>query len=262
MTSLETTLPGHPLLESSIVTYGQIVGDGVPAKVLPPRVSASLVIYVENSSAQNDAGYPRATIGGIREHPIQIDAVDGSVDRIQVKFTPWGFSRFTSVKPYALKERNIPADEVFPSSVLKELLDALVPGQSLDHRRQVLDRFFLKLYSPPSTIEMTIRSLAISLSENHNGSFGSAISEVNLSRRQVERYFQRYIGISPRMFQRLTRFERAKESLLDRRSGTLGDIGLASGYYDQAQFNRDFRVLSLVSPGNYRFCTPTSFVSG
>jgi AraC-like DNA-binding protein len=77
------------------------------------------------------------------------------------------------------------------------------------------------------------------------------------------RRFKEQVGVGPKMFARLLRFQHAVHmighrdgaSWIDERergSGqamSWGEIALASGYFDQAHMNRDFRQFAGASPG-------------
>lgn len=83
--------------------------------------------------------------------------------------------------------------------------------------------------------------------------------QLGYSCRQLERSVSAATGISPKRFQRLTRFHHtARELLLNARTDYL-DTALARGYYDQAHVIHEFRELAGITPG--QLLTPASFLS-
>jgi AraC-like DNA-binding protein len=87
--------------------------------------------------------------------------------------------------------------------------------------------------------------------------------EIGCSRRHLLRRFREQVGLAPKAYARVLRFERAVarlghgdealwatvpgEPVAER--GRWGRLALDCGYFDQAHMNRDFRALAGLSPG-------------
>jgi AraC-like DNA-binding protein len=74
-------------------------------------------------------------------------------------------------------------------------------------------------------------------------------AELGVSCRHLTRQFQRAVGVSPKEFVRVSRFLRAVKALDQGRHGSLTEVALACGFFDQAHFNHEFRELAGMSPG-------------
>jgi AraC-like DNA-binding protein len=77
------------------------------------------------------------------------------------------------------------------------------------------------------------------------------IDHIGISRRRFVDLFQSEVGLSPKTFCRVRRFNAVLsriERLLD---VDWADIALACGYFDQAHFNHDFRAFAGVAPSEY-----------
>jgi transcriptional regulator GlxA family with amidase domain len=61
-----------------------------------------------------------------------------------------------------------------------------------------------------------------------------------LSTRQFERRFRQAVGISPKLFSRMQRFQRVF-SALEESGAKWADAAVECGYYDQAHLIRDFQ---------------------
>ena len=97
-----------------------------------------------------------------------------------------------------------------------------------------------------------IDAVAASLYYGHAECRIDAVAEgLPIGRRQLERSFKAALGMSPKAFHGLARFQHAARDLaLGRLSGSL-DAALAHGYFDQAHFIRAFESFAGVSPGGY-----------
>jgi transcriptional regulator GlxA family with amidase domain len=78
------------------------------------------------------------------------------------------------------------------------------------------------------------------------------MDETGWSRRHVTQRFRRQLGVPPKAFARLLRFEHAAALLIEATPGrTLADVAMAAGYYDQSHLTRDFAALAGMTPGAY-----------
>jgi AraC-like DNA-binding protein len=83
---------------------------------------------------------------------------------------------------------------------------------------------------------------------------GFAVSDLaeryGLSVRQVERGFQEHVGLSPKVFARLTRL-RAAMKLSEQSELAWAEIAAAAGYFDQSHMVREFRDLNGATPAAF-----------
>lgn len=75
--------------------------------------------------------------------------------------------------------------------------------------------------------------------------------ESHLSRRQLERRFQKLVGLSPKALARRVRFERTRDHLCHQPEIDLSTLALAYGYADQAHFGRDFKYFTHRTPRQF-----------
>jgi AraC-like DNA-binding protein len=73
----------------------------------------------------------------------------------------------------------------------------------------------------------------------------------SLSLRQLERLYQREVGMSPKQYLKLLRIERARSSLKQMREATTARLAVELGFYDQAHFIREFRAVVGMTPYVY-----------
>ncbi|SDL18350.1 helix-turn-helix domain-containing protein [Siphonobacter aquaeclarae] len=76
--------------------------------------------------------------------------------------------------------------------------------------------------------------------------------ELRLSERTLERKFKEHIGISPKLFSRICRFQSALVQLRQQSFDKLSDIGYEQEYADQSHFIRTFREFSGLTPDEFR----------
>src|SRR5580700_8275792 len=78
-------------------------------------------------------------------------------------------------------------------------------------------------------------------------SVSSLAKRVNLSNRQLERRFLDTVGMTPKRFCRIRRFQRVLQAM-EEPCANWADAAVECGYYDQAHLIRDFRRFSGLTP--------------
>jgi AraC-like DNA-binding protein len=74
---------------------------------------------------------------------------------------------------------------------------------------------------------------------------------IGVTRRQAERIFRDRVGLAPKLFLRIVRFQRALSALRSGSRPAWAELAVAHGFYDQAHFVRDFRDFAGVAPGGW-----------
>jgi AraC-like DNA-binding protein len=83
-------------------------------------------------------------------------------------------------------------------------------------------------------------------------SISSITDRTGLSSRRFAEVFRQEIGMNPKVFSRVHRFQRAVRTVGgDGQNIDWADVALACGYYDQAHFIHDFREFSGLAPSTY-----------
>jgi AraC-like DNA-binding protein len=80
---------------------------------------------------------------------------------------------------------------------------------------------------------------------------GCHTGAVGYSPKGFIRRFKADVGVSPKRFCRLLRFQRALAAAHVGRAFNWGELALGCGYFDQAHFIHEFRAFSGVTPTAY-----------
>jgi AraC-like DNA-binding protein len=82
----------------------------------------------------------------------------------------------------------------------------------------------------------------------HRATVAGVARRAEVSQKKLIRLFRETVGMTPKLFLRVTRFQRVIADLHARREIGWGDVVEQHGYYDQSHFIRDFRAFSGFSP--------------
>jgi AraC-like DNA-binding protein len=75
--------------------------------------------------------------------------------------------------------------------------------------------------------------------------------KIGMSQRRVAQLFHEQVGVSPKTFHRVRRFQHTLARLRGVRQVDWADLAVAFGYYDQAHLSHDFRQIAGMTPSAY-----------
>jgi len=166
--------------------------------------------------------------------------LQGESKLLGIQFKPGAFTHF-----YKYESMDKTANQ------LHEFSRSLFPDLKKTVKQFVsyLDRFYLERLSPPKQSLMGI----IADIEQHGGQLKiPALAKRHfITERHLERHFTQQIGVSPKEFINLTRFQhtfRKIQQSQHRRS--LSEIAWECGYYDHAHLTNDFKRYTGTAPSN------------
>jgi AraC-like DNA-binding protein len=173
---------------------------------------------------------------------------------IGVHFRPGGAYPFLGVDVHELADQHVNLEEVWGTAATR-LRERLLGESSPRHQFEILEDALLDHVFRPLEHHAAVASSLERLSHNRRVEpVQQLANDAGLSARRFLQLFQREVGLSPKRFCRVLRFQRALDrvSACDRRDALdwIG-IALANGYADQSHFNRDFRAFTGVTPSEY-----------
>lgn len=149
----------------------------------------------------------------------------------------------------SLANVHVELDHLWPCDFLRE---ALARPQSMNERLALLEAELGRRLARARLLEPTSRLVprAIQLLDAAPDRSVAAIAcELGLGPRQLRRHFNDLVGIGPKEYAAIRRFERAADGLA--RGRPLAQVALEAGYYDQSHMNLDFRARAGMSPKSW-----------
>ena len=176
------------------------------------------------------------------------------VDILGVKFKPLGIAKITGINMKHLADCIITADSIWGRE-FNLLCDEMQSGKTIEESILVLERFLLKksyLIKPHHRVKNVENALELINYSRGALDIRSLQNETNTSRKTLERAFTNYVGITPKLYSKITRFNAVK-NYLDQELGTQNLSGLAYelGYSDGSHLSADFKRFSNITPGEY-----------
>ena len=86
----------------------------------------------------------------------------------------------------------------------------------------------------------------------------AVVKHSGYSHRRFIALFQQAVGLTPKRYCRVLRFQKILECVSANNTISFVDLALVAGYSDQAHFNREFQEFTGVTPTEYRQVSPLS----
>ena len=132
-----------------------------------------------------------------------------------------------------------------------ELAESIFFANSFAERVDLIVQFLTnQVHSTKPIDEKLIHITRLISLPNSKNDIGSLSKIACLSERQFERKFKELVGLSPKSYAKIIRFEKAKAHFETNRY-SLTEVAISCGYYDQAHFNHDFKALSGYNPKEF-----------
>lgn len=202
-----------------------------------------------------DKSQSQFTISGQVNFPAHIQS-NGGLEMIVAVFYPHTIGMFIDTPPSAFYNLEISGYDI-ENRHLNEIAQRIFDRENDKGCIDILEDFLLSKIRPSlniSRIGMSVSTLLRAPSTSVNALSDRAC----LSKRQFERVFRDTVGMNPKEYARIVRFQKA---LWLMQQGEINYAGIAAecGYSDQSHFIKNFKELSGYTPESLvDYCTPYS----
>jgi AraC-like DNA-binding protein len=169
----------------------------------------------------------------------------GVIHTVGIHFRPAGLAAFVAGDLSRFANRVQPLEGAIEEN-LKALVIRLKAART-SQRKVVMLEGFLRARLRPGDSAMAMAANELSEAQG-SVDLEAMARRFRLSDRQFRRRFETAVGLPPKRFSRLIRFQRVFEQRLESNARAWSQVALECGYYDQPHFNRDFRAFSGARP--------------
>ncbi len=252
----------RPPLDASIELVWLCCSEPSPLtleRVLPTGAPQLIVNLAEDATRRYIPG-PRGLVGESTAGTIvasvlsQFDIID-TAEQTYVAgaaFKPGGLTPFVRMPAHELAGADVPVETLWGRlavAILRErLLEAPTAGAKLD----VLEACLLERWTARAIHPAVTFALGSFQARPHLASVSDVTCAVGLSAKRFIERFKADVGLTPKRYCRVQRFQRAVSRAHRGLAVNWTTVALGAGYYDQAHFIHEFRSFAGMTPSEYQ----------
>jgi AraC-like DNA-binding protein len=251
--------PSSAVLRPYVWAYGMITGrvDSVPLVIpLPARPKQLLMFSLADrygirrpESDQMDTS-PRVAVVGPQTHARVGLSVYGRIENFTIHFQPSGFSRLFGIPMMEITDASYDAYSVIGHRIPRlehELGDT--PGFA--ERIQIVEDHLLRMLGRKHVLDGVAIAANRLFASNGACRVAVMVNDAGLSARQFERRFLSQVGVPPKLYARIVRFNAALDHKLRWPAQAWSRIANDHDFYDQMHLVHDFRAFTGESPSRF-----------
>lgn len=232
--------------------------DDLVNRILPGTSLAIAFRYKGQVNYLKDDAYnslPASTVTGLRKTVRLINYQKDSANIIVV-FKEAGASAFFREPLNELFEESVSLDNLMPRQEILDIEDQLATASDTLRRLAIVEGFFMSKLKAQETDKL----VQAAIEKIYHGAGTIRMKELAdtlyISKDAFEKRFRKIVGASPKLFSSVVRMNAAIHH--HKPIHTMLDIALDAGYYDQAHFNKTFKLFTGQTPLDF-FKSPPSW---
>jgi AraC-like DNA-binding protein len=243
--SLLTYSPKPPLSDFVDVLWLMERAAASPARErLMPMPTAELIVHLRATSSGL-----ASTLCGPQSESFVIDlAPRDSV--LGVHFKPGGAHPFFAAPAGELRDLRVPLDLLWGGRAA-ELSELLLEAPTASARFRTIERFLLMRAVRPLRRHPAVDFALRAFDRDPSPSVATVVERTGWSQRHFIDVFRDHVGLTPKLFGRVARFQRVVREIHGARQADWAAVAARCGYYDQSHFIHDFQEFSSFSPTAY-----------
>jgi AraC-like DNA-binding protein len=191
------------------------------------------------------AGSESVLVGPHSEPTIIERSEDEAV--IGVHFKPGGAFPFLGMPADELTNQTVMLEDLWGPVAAADLRDQLAAAPTTAARFSLLERFLTRDVAWHPAVAFAVDEIC----RDPGSAVGDIADRAGVSRRRLADVFREQVGLTPKVFGRIRRFQGVLQRIGDAPAVDWSETALACGYFDQAHLIRDFNEFCGMTPATW-----------
>ncbi len=229
--------------------YEQKKTDRPEQQLIVPDTCMDLIFTANYTDNRIDSGFC-----GMDDRTFQEELVQPRIEKTSVfaiRFYAWGAVLFADDSLCDVKNARIDAGRHF-YELKKELENRIFDAETIEERIAVTESYLLGHIRKDRENRLFMETAAQILMDRGKRNMADLAGELHVSTRQIERIFRGNMGISPKKFSSLVRYQYLWQDILFWSRCNVQDAVYRYGYADQAHLLNDFKRFHGMTPREAR----------
>jgi AraC-like DNA-binding protein len=250
-------MPLNNFIEYYIYREIRVKEGNTISKFMPCRHSNSIDFYIgeryDTFDVQTGKLVPfvRCTIRGPRTFKKYQIRIQGNFRSFSIKFKPAGIYHLLGIPMDSFCDEAIDACLIHPV-LFHKLTESLMACDNIHSCVSVIMPFLIHMLNDFKQRGSVASKLAeLMLMANNSVSVNTLQKQLPLSIRQIERNFIKEIGVSPKTFSSMIRFEKMIHQRILQPQRKWTELAYEHNYFDQTHLIKDFHKFLDINPRNF-----------
>ena len=177
----------------------------------------------------------------------------GNLSVFSIVFQPQGLMQFFKFPLHEICNQNVPLQYI-NGQAGRDLEEKMAEASTFQQRVNIAETYFYNLLKN-NYMDFEFRRInhVVELIKRTHGIINVSLlaSKACLSRKQFERVFSQQIGISPKQYLKIIRFQFSLFQKQQNNNLNITELAYESGYFDQSHFINDFKSFCGLTPKQY-----------
>lgn len=223
-----------------------------------PSGSSQLIINLDNKMFRHYNGdksqeylYDPVILTGVRTNHIFLDS-HTRISTMGIVLKPGAMTALFKTPASELQAQVVPLGAVLKRDVA-EMREQLAELSLHQEKFTLIESFLLRLLNKEHQLHPAV-DFAIAQIHQQNGliSVSEVLNKIGYSRRWFSQIFRETVGIPPKQFSRIQRFQHNLRLIRGKNSQDWAQLAVSNGYFDQSHFIHDFKSMAGISPSKYK----------
>jgi AraC-like DNA-binding protein len=168
-----------------------------------------------------------------------------------VAFKPGGTVPFFRLPAHEARDADVPLESLWGARRTASLRERLLESSTIDAALDAFEAVLQEIWGPPGLHPAVTYALAVFDRAPSTISITRVTDTIGLSAKRFIERFKREVGLTPKRYCRVRRFQRALALSHQNRDVDWTRVALDCGYFDQAHFIHEFKSFAGITPTGY-----------
>ena len=203
----------------------------------------------DNETLQPNGTFTEVWISGMHRNYISISAHQKS-EMFVIQFRPFGAYPFFHFPLVDLNEKIIVPEGILGDG-LTQLRKELLAAKTSQDKFELADGWLLERFDTNKEPPRELVSLIDELQEHPVSNLSQVMEKYPASQKHLIAQFKKYVGLTPKYFQRILRFNEILQRIQRQEKVSWADVAYSCGYSDQSHFIKEFKHFSGFNPSDF-----------
>ncbi len=187
---------------------------------------------------------PRFSFNGIRNQYCILRQT-GPVHSIGISFLPHGLYPLLKIPLSEFEDKTVDLQTAI-SEFSSKLEIELYPVRKTIETLAILEDCLVEFINPELILDTSLQNLFRMLASGleNNSDLTTFCEQHGIHQKKLERIFNQYVGVSPKRFFRISRFNSMVNQIIDKKYDDFTTLAHERSFYDQSHFIKEFKRFS------------------